>query len=129
MYIAFVDLSKALDRVPRALLWSIHSRFGCSDKIVTLVKKNFQDGMKVRVSETGALSDEFDVSMGVKKGCVMAPVLFNIFMLCVTHNLQRDAAGERVDTRYMLDRSIRPLKAKTQDENQFAKYQGTAICR
>ena len=78
MYMAFVDLSKAFDRVPRVLLWSILRRFGCPDKIVTLVR-NFHDGMKVRVSVSGTLSDEFDVSMGVKKGCVMAPVLFNIF--------------------------------------------------
>ena len=56
--------------------------------------RNFHDGMKVRVSVSGVLSDKFYASMGVKQGCVMAPVLFNIFMLCVTHIFDRDAEGE-----------------------------------
>lgn len=115
MYIAFVDLSKAFDRVPRELLWRILRRFGCPDKIVTLIQ-SFHDGMKVRVSASGVLSEEFEVTTGVKQGCVMAPVLFNIYMLCVTHILHRDAEEEGVDVRYRLDRNLfdlAKLKART----------------
>ena len=115
MYMAFVDLSKAFDRVPRELLWRILQRFGCPDRIVALIR-GFHDGMKVRVSASGTLSDEFEVTTGVKQGCVMAPVLFNLYMLCVTHILHRDAGGEGVDVRYRLDRSLfdlSKLKART----------------
>ena len=115
MYMAFVDLSKAFDRVPRDLLWSILRRFGCPDNIVAIIR-GFHEGMKVRVSAYGTLSDEFEVTTGVKQGCVMAPVLFNLFMLCVTHLLHREADGEGVDVRYRLDRNLfdlSKLKART----------------
>ena len=118
MYMAFVDLSKAFDRVPRELLWRILRRFGCPDKIVAVIK-SFHDGMKVRVSASGVLSDQFEVTTGVKQGCVMAPVLFNIYMLCVTHILHHEAEGEGVDVRYRLDRSLfdlSKLKARTKTE-------------
>ena len=118
IYMAFVDLSKAFDRVPRELLWSILRRFGCPDNIVALIQ-SFHDGMKVRVSVSGVLSDEFEVTTGVKQGCVMAPVLFNIYMLCVTHILHCEAEEEGVDVRYRLDRNLfdlTKLKARTKTE-------------
>ena len=115
IHMAFVDLSKAFDRVPRVLLWNLLSRFGCPSRVVGLIR-SFHDGMKVRVSTSGALSDEFSVTVGVKQGCVMAPVLFNIFMLGVTYILHRDAGGEGIGLRYRFDRSLfdlSKLKAKT----------------
>ena len=76
--------------------------------------------MKVRVSAYGTLSDEFEVTTGVKQGCVMAPVLFNLYMLCVTHLLHREADGEGVDVRYRLDRNLFDLsKLKTRTRTKL----------
>jgi len=40
--------------------------------------------MSARVTVGGHESDPFDVLVGVKQGCVLAPVIFNLFMVAVT---------------------------------------------
>ena len=65
MYLAFVHLLKPFDRLPRELLCRILRRFGCPDMMVAL-RPGFHDGMKVRVSTSGDLSDEIEVIIGVQ---------------------------------------------------------------
>ena len=38
----------------------------------------FHDGMQARVQNDGEFSEPFEVTNGVKQGCVMAPTLFSI---------------------------------------------------
>ena len=58
------------------------------------IMKAFHDGMQARVSAGGILSDPFQVTVGVKQGCMLAPVIFNIFMAAITiltrHKLDKD---------------------------------------
>ena len=82
LHMAFVDLSKAFDRVPRELLWDILKHFGCQGKFFSLIR-SIHDNMSVRVSASGVLSEEFEVTGGIKQGCVMAPVLYQrVYALC-----------------------------------------------
>ena len=60
LHMVFVDHSKAFDCVPRELLWNILKSTWCPDRIVSLLKR-FYDNMKVRVSTLGTLSKEFDL--------------------------------------------------------------------
>ncbi|KAG7169398.1 RNA-directed DNA polymerase from mobile element jockey-like 39 [Homarus americanus] len=75
------------------------------------------DGMQARVLVSGVQSEPFSVQMGLKQGCVLAPVLFNIFLLAVaqlSHNALGPDAGMGI--RYRLDSSlfnIRRLEAYT----------------
>lgn len=95
MFMAFVDLSKAFDTVQRELLWDILLRFGCPDKFVNILRQ-FHDGMTARVTIGGQESEPFPVRTGVRQGCVLAPVLFNIILLCVTkllHNEIENSSG------------------------------------
>ena len=48
MFVAFVDLSKAFDIVPRGMLWGVLSKVGCPPKFVNLVRQ-FHDGMEASV--------------------------------------------------------------------------------
>ena len=59
-------------------LWQILHKFGCPDKFVNIIK-SFHEGMAARVSDEGRLSEPFRVNNGTKQGCVLAPLLFNIF--------------------------------------------------
>ncbi|KAL8624073.1 hypothetical protein ACOMHN_019495 [Nucella lapillus] len=63
----------------------------------------------------GEASEPFDITNGVKQGCVLAPVLFNLFFTCVLSHSVRDIE-DGVYIRYRMDGSLfdlRRLSAKT----------------
>ena len=79
LYMTFVDLTKAFDTVSRNGLWKIMAKFGCPEKLVTIVKQ-FHDGMMARVLDNGNSSNAFQVTSGVKQGCVLAPTLLSMML-------------------------------------------------
>ena len=61
------------------------ARFGVPDKILTVIGQ-FHEGMRARVrTDDGEHSEWFDVTQGLRRGCVLSPLLFNIFFAAVTH--------------------------------------------
>ncbi|XP_061891552.1 dickkopf-related protein 3b isoform X2 [Entelurus aequoreus] len=116
LFVAFIDLSKAFDTVNRELLWNILLKFGCPQKFVNILRQ-FHEGMMSRVTIGGQESEPFKVCTGVRQGCVLAPVLFNIFLLCVTLLLhERIKKGSGVTVDFRLDGNlfnIRRLQAVT----------------
>ena len=116
LYIAFVDLAKAFDTVNRDMLWTVLAKFGCPPRFMTILRA-FHEGMSARVSVGGILSNSFEVTVGVKQGCVLAPVIFNIYMAAITFLARRDMNAEQgITYRYRLDGSLfnlRRLKART----------------
>jgi len=89
LFMAFVNLSKAFDTVQRDLLWDILLRFGCSNQFVNILRQ-FHDGMNARLTIGGQESASFPVCTGVRQGCVLAPVIFNILHLCVAQLLHQE---------------------------------------
>jgi hypothetical protein len=90
LYLCFVDLQKAYDTVDRELLWVVLAKCGVPDKMVAVIRA-FHDGMRarVRVGADGDLSDWFDVNTGLRQGCVLAPLLFNLFFGAVLFEVER----------------------------------------
>ena len=76
---AFVDLRKAYDSVPRESLWQILRVYGVHAKLVELLE-DLHKGTQVAVRMGGSMSERFDVRGGVQQGCVISPLLFNIYM-------------------------------------------------
>jgi len=83
LYLAFIDLTKASDTVNREILWQILRKFGCPPAFFTILQE-FHNGVKAKVATGGRESDLFDVLVGVKQGCVLAPVIFTLFLVAVT---------------------------------------------
>ena len=83
LYMCFVDLQKAYDSVDRTLLWKILARYGVPAKMISVIRQ-FHDGMRACVRlDDGECSEWFDVLQGLRQGCVLAPLLFNIFFTAV----------------------------------------------
>jgi len=114
LYMTFVDLTKAFDTVSREGLWKIMSKFGCPDRFVTIVKQ-FHDGMMARVLDDGSASDPFQVTNGVKQGCVLAPTLFSLMFSAMLMDAFRESSPG-IPIRYRSDGklfNLRRLQAVT----------------
>ena len=120
--IAFIDLSKAFDTVNREFLWEIMRRAGCPDKFTNIVKA-FHDQMHATVVIGGEETESFDVGVGVKQGCVMAPVIFNIYLAAATRLFRESFPVEQgIGITFRLDGSIfnlSRLKARTKVNRDF----------
>ena len=116
LYLAFIDLTKAFDTVNRELLWDVLKKFGCPPLFLTVLRE-FHDGMSARVVVDGLESEPFEVLVGVKQGCVLAPVIFNLFLVAVTL-LFRDgiSVSDGIQFNHRLDGNLfnlRRLKANS----------------
>ncbi len=79
-YACFIDFRKAFDSVDRDLLWNkLASRYGIRGRFLVALKKMYERVEScVRVDDS--LTDWFEVSNGVKQGCILSPTLFSLFM-------------------------------------------------
>ena len=78
-----IDLQKAYDTVDRDLLWQVLTRIGVPPQMVAVIRQ-FHDGMRACVRPNGGVcSDWFEVEYGLRQGCVLSPLLFNIFFAAV----------------------------------------------
>ena len=116
LYIAFIDLAKAFDTVCRELLWKVLAKVGVPPKFLCVLK-SLHEGMKSFVSMGDSQSDPFQVEAGVKQGCVLAPILFNIFLMAVSYIFHLMLQNEEgIQLQYRLDGSLfnlRRLQAQT----------------
>ena len=79
LYVCFIDLTNAYDSVDRTLLWTVLARFGMPQNIISVIRQ-FHDGMRACVRlDDRVCSRWFAVKQGLRQGCVLAPLLFNIF--------------------------------------------------
>ena len=82
-YVCFIDLAKAYDSVDRTLLWTVLARFGVPQNMISVIR-SFHDGIRAYVRlDDRVCSGWFAVEQGLRQGCVLAPLLFNIFFAAV----------------------------------------------
>ena len=79
LYMAFVDLEKAFDRVPRDVIWRAMRKLGIDEWLVRLVQSMYKD-VRSRVRVGDGYSEELGVGVGVHQGSVLSPLLFIIVL-------------------------------------------------
>ena len=79
LYMAFVDLEKTFDRVPRKVIWWALRKLGVEEWIVRLVQGMYANA-RSRVCVGEGYSEEFEVKVGVHQGSVLSPLLFIIVL-------------------------------------------------
>ena len=89
MYACFVDFSKAFDRLPRDLLFEKLKSLGINGRFLAVLQ-NLYANDRTCIQSDGKISKEFPVNQGVRQGCVLSPLLFNIFMSGLSKNLEHE---------------------------------------
>lgn len=78
LYIAFIDLSKAVDFLSRKGQFRLLIKFVCAPELLT-INPSFHKNMQCVVSYGRQNSVPFAIQSGVKQGWVLEPTLFGIF--------------------------------------------------
>lgn len=79
VYGCFVDFQRAFDSIPRDVLFQKLHNYGIKGKFYkTLQNMYLNDKGCIKIG--GELTEDFEINQGVKQGCILSPLLFNIFL-------------------------------------------------
>jgi hypothetical protein len=79
IYGCFVDFTRAFDSVPRHKLFEKLIKYNITGKFYESIKNMYTNDLScVKIGDK--LTDTFQNTQGVKQGCILSPILFNIFL-------------------------------------------------
>ena len=105
---------QSFDTVSRDGLMKIMAKFGCPPRFIAIVRQ-FHDDMQARVQNDGQFSEPYEVTNGVKQGCVVAPTLFSMMFSAMLMDAFQDSDTD-FPIRHRFDGNIlnlRRFQAKT----------------
>ncbi|KAG8225843.1 hypothetical protein J437_LFUL004772 [Ladona fulva] len=108
LFAIFVDLKKAFDMIIREALWKILLKFGIPSKLVNIIADLHKNNSE-QVIVGQDLTDEFNIMNGVRQGCELAPLLFNVFMTAFLQSLDRVLQDQGIGIRYRFDNKLHNL--------------------
>lgn len=79
IYAMFVDLKAAFDSIDRERLWSILEEKKINKGLIRKIREVYEDTKVVIKTEEG-LTGAFRTGKEVRQGCVMSPLLFNLYV-------------------------------------------------
>ena len=87
LYLCFVDLKSAYDKVQWPLLWQLLRRLGVHGDMLGAVQSLY-DGCLLSMRVGGACGGSHSPSIGLRQGCPLSATLFGIFIDGLHHHLQ-----------------------------------------
>ena len=97
LYMCFVDLEKAFDRVPRRVMqWALRKKGPLEILVKTVM--SLYEGSKTKVKVGSEFSEEFYVAVGVHQGSVLSPWMFAIVVDVVTEKAREGLMKEALYT-------------------------------
>ena len=95
------------------------AKFRCPPRFIAMVRQ-FHYGMQARVQNDGEFSEPFEVTNGVKQGCVMAPTLFSMrFSAMLMDAFQDSDTGFPIRYIFILRRLQAQTKVQTDVLDEF----------
>jgi hypothetical protein len=89
IYGCFVDFSKAFDSIPRDRMFKKLLDIGVTGKFYDIIKYIYE-GDQVCIKLNDLITPAIKTIMGVRQGCVLSPLLFNIYMSDFPKSLSQD---------------------------------------
>ena len=87
-YVCFIDYKKAFDCVDHEIMWVILRDMGVPVHLIVLLILCTNQEATVRTEFVD--TDNIDIGKGVRQGCILSPLLFNIY----AENITREALEE-----------------------------------
>lgn len=105
LYHVFIDFKKAFDRVWHAALWATMRKYNISANLIRVVEHLYNKATSA-VLLNGTTGEWFRTTVGVRQGCLLSPILFNIFL----ERIMTDALEEHKGTVSIGGRTITNLR-------------------
>ena len=96
LYAAFIDYSKAFDKVKHQKLIEILKKAGIPEVEIRLIV-NLYWGQTAVVRIDNETSENFPISKGVRQGCILSPILFNLYTNYMIEEAFEDLNGIRIN--------------------------------
>ena len=98
-YVAWVDFRKAYDKIPQRLLWDkLVNTYGIKGKMFNAIKSLYND-VQCSVNVNKHLTKWFNVTSGLKQGCLLSTTLFNLFINDLSELLDHSDLGVIINDR------------------------------
>ena len=91
-YHVFIDFKKAFNRVGHAALWATMKMHSISTNLIRVIK-NLYNKATSAVLFNSSIGDWFRTTVGVRQGCLLSPILFNIFLERIMTDALEDYEG------------------------------------
>ena len=104
LYLCFVDLKSAYDKVQWHLLWQLLQRLGVHGSMLGAIQSLY-DGCLLSMRVGGAFGCSHTPFVGLRQGCPLSATLFGIFIDDLHHHLQTTCpeAGVRLQSLRLTD--------------------------
>ena len=79
IFSCFVDFKKAFDSIPRDVLLRKLLDFGITGRCFNILKHIYSSD-RASIKSGNSRSGFFDLDLGVRQGCILSPLLFNLFL-------------------------------------------------
>jgi len=95
IHFCFINYAKAFDCVDHNKLWKILKEMGIPDHQTCLLR-NLYTGQEAAVRTGHGTTDWFQITKGVRQGCILSPCLFNLYAEYIMRNAGLHEAQARI---------------------------------
>ena len=95
VHLCFIDYSKAFDCINHSLMWKTLKEMGIPTHLIMLLKSLYENQEAVVRTEHGD-TGKFRIGKGVRQGCILSPVLFNLYAERIIRMAELETADEGV---------------------------------
>ena len=92
LYHVFIDFKKAFDRVWHAALWATMKKYNISTNLIQVIKSLYNKAISA-VLFNSSIGNWFRTTVGVRRGYLLSPTLFNIFLERIMTDALEDYEG------------------------------------
>jgi hypothetical protein len=96
VYLAFLDIEKAYDRVDRETLWKVLRRVGYSEKVVGIIRSLYRE-TRAKFKIGNIETDWVHSVRGVRQGCILSPLLFSLYTEELAARVRVSGLGLNID--------------------------------
>jgi Reverse transcriptase (RNA-dependent DNA polymerase). len=130
IYMAFIDLEKAYDRVPRDVIWWVLNKKGVTTRYIDVIRDMYE-GAVTMVRTTAGEGSEFPITVGLHQGSALSPYLFALIMDELTREIQDGVPWCMLfaDDIVLVDETKSGLNAKLEVWRETLETKGFKISR